>query len=128
MLSQAKTYAALALCGLAVGCAHAYQPVVDMKGVDPYRYEQDLAECRRYAEQVSPLQDAGLSALIGAAGGAALGAASGAAFGSPATGAAAGAALGGVGGAGYGGLSGADRQKSIINNCLHGRGYRVLGG
>lgn len=112
---------------LVAACASTYQPVVDMKGVDYYKYQQDLSECRGYAEKVNPLEDAGIGTLLGAAGGAALGAATGAAVGSPATGAAFGAAAGGLGGAGYGGLTGADRQKTIINNCLKERGYKVLG-
>jgi outer membrane lipoprotein SlyB len=118
----------MTLATLAVAaCASTYQPVIDLQGVDNYKYQQDLAACRQYAEQVNPVQDAGLDALIGAAGGAALGAATGAALGSPAYGAAAGAAAGGIGGAGYGGISGAERQKGIINKCLAGRGYKVLG-
>jgi hypothetical protein len=115
----------MATLGIAA-CASTYQPIVDTRGVDPYRYQQDLADCRSYADQVNPAQDAGVGALLGAAGGAALGAASGAVFGSPATGAAAGAAVGGIGGGGYGGLSAAERQKKVINNCLRERGYKVL--
>jgi len=112
---------------MVTACASTYQPVVDMQGVDHYKYQRDLAECRGYAEKVSPFEDAGIGTLLGAAGGAALGAATGAAVGSPASGAALGAAAGGIGGAGYGGLSAAERQKAIINNCLKGRGYKVLG-
>ncbi len=129
MVSQKKAVmTALMVTTLLAGCAHSYQPVVDMKGVNQQKYQQDLAECRQYADQINPVQDAGLDALIGAAGGAALGAATGAAFGSPAYGAAAGAAAGGIGGAAYGGVGGAEKQKSIINRCLQGRGYKVLGG
>ncbi len=112
---------------LLTGCAHSYQPVVDMQNVDQYRYQKDLTECRQYADQVSPLEDAGTDLLIGALGGAALGAATGAIVGDAAMGAATGAAVGGIGGAGYGGLSGAEKQKQIIRNCLSGRGYKVLG-
>jgi outer membrane lipoprotein SlyB len=112
---------------LLAGCAHTYQPVVDTQGVDQYKYQQDLAQCRSYAEQVNPWENAGIDTLIGAAGGAALGAATGAAVGAPAAGAAVGAAAGGIGGAGYGGISSANRQQIIINNCLRERGYRVLG-
>jgi len=127
-MSHMKASIAATLTTLAlVACAHNYQPVVDMQGVDQYKYQQDLAACRQYADQVNPVEDAGIDALIGAAGGAALGAATGAIVGSPAYGAAAGAAAGGIGGAGYGGVKGAERQKAIINKCLIGRGYKVLG-
>lgn len=116
----------LALALLA-GCAHSYQPIVDLQNVDQMRYQQDLAVCRQYADQVDPVKEAGTDLLIGALGGAALGAATGAIAGDAAMGAATGAAIGGIGGAGVGGVSGAERQKQIIRNCLSGRGYKVLG-
>ena len=62
---------AVAMATLA-GCAQTYQPVVDSKGHDSARYEQDLYECRQYAEQVSPAGKAAVSGLGGAAAGAAL--------------------------------------------------------
>jgi len=108
------------------GCASSYQPVVDLKGVDSNRYQQDLAECRKYAEKVDVAEDAATDTLIGAGVGAALGAAVGAIAGDPGTGAAIGATAGGIGGGAGGVGSSAQRQKSIINNCLSGRGYRVL--
>ena len=43
------------LIGLLVMAACAtetYQPVVDLKGADGGKYQQDLAECRRLASQV----------------------------------------------------------------------------
>src|SRR5690606_39285529 len=47
--------AVLVVVALALAaCARSYEPIVDMKGVDQARYQQDLAECRAYAEQVSP--------------------------------------------------------------------------
>ncbi|MDD5586419.1 MAG: glycine zipper domain-containing protein [Alphaproteobacteria bacterium] len=128
MRSRSITGISAALAAMFVAaCASTYQPVVDMQGVDTYKYQQDLSACRQYAEQVNPWESAGIDTLIGAAGGAALGAATGAVVGSPAMGAATGAAVGGIGGGAYGGLSGADRQKAIISNCLKGRGYKVLG-
>ena len=42
------------------GCAQSYQPVVDTRGQDTGRYQQDLYECRQYAEQTSPVQDLSL--------------------------------------------------------------------
>lgn len=124
-------HSAVVLIGLLslAACAtpQTYQPIVDTKGVDPYRYNQDLAECRQFGEQVDPATDTAKSALVGGAIGAALGAATGAVLGSPGTGAAAGAAIGGIGGGAGRGLSSVERQKQIIDRCLRGRGYNVLG-
>lgn len=121
-----STMTALSFGLLLVGCASTYQPIVDMKGVDNARYQQDLSECRQYAGQVDVAEDTATDTLIGAGIGAALGAAVGAIGGDPGTGAAIGATAGGIGGGASGGMSSAQRQKSIINNCLAGRGYRVL--
>jgi outer membrane lipoprotein SlyB len=110
------------------GCAQTYQPVVDTKGHDSARYQQDLFECRQYAEQVSPAGKAAVSGLGGAAAGAALGAITGALVGgvSAGSGAALGAATGGAVGVGAGAYSGVQEQERIINNCMRGRGYNVL--
>jgi uncharacterized protein YcfJ len=111
-----------------VGCAQSYQPVVDTKGHDTARYQQDLYECRQYAEQTSPVQDAAVGGLGGAAAGAALGAITGALVGgvSAGSGAALGAATGGALGVGAGAYSGVNEQQRIIDNCLRNRGYSVL--
>jgi outer membrane lipoprotein SlyB len=118
---------AVALATL-TGCAQTYQPVVDTKGHDSARYQQDLAECRQYAQQVNPAGDAAVSGLGGAAAGAALGAITGALVGgvSAGSGAALGAATGGAVGVGTGAYSGVKEQERIINNCMRGRGYNVL--
>ena len=118
---------ALAMATLA-GCAQTYQPVVDTKGQDSARYQQDLYECRQYAEQVSPAGQAAVGGLGGAAGGAALGAITGALVGgvSAGEGAALGAATGGAVGVGAGAYRGIDEQQRVIDNCLRGRGYNVL--
>lgn len=118
---------AVAMTTLA-GCAQTYQPVVDTKGHDSARYQQDLFECRQYAEQVSPAGKAAVSGVGGAAAGAALGAITGALVGgvSAGTGAAVGAATGGAVGLGSGAYSGVEEQERIINNCMRGRGYNVL--
>ena len=116
---------AVALATL-TGCAQSYQPVVDTKGHDTARYQQDLFECRQYAEQTSPAGNAAVGGLAGAAGGAALGAIGGAIAGNAGTGAAIGAATGGALGVGGGAYSGVSEQQRIIDNCLRGRGYNVL--
>ena len=107
-------------------CAQTYQPIVDMKGVDQALYAQDLAECRIYAEQVSPAGQAVAGALVGAAAGAAIGAATGAAVGQAGYGASVGAASGGSYGTFAGAAHGVTAQITIIRNCLFGRGYKVL--
>ena len=116
---------ALAAASLAA-CAQSYQPVIDTKNVDNAKYQQDLRECRQYAEQVNPYERAAIGTLIGAAGGAALGAVTGAVVGAPGAGAAIGAGVGGLGGAAVGGGTGIEQQKTIIDNCLKNRGYAVL--
>ena len=118
------------LCGsllLLAGCDHVvYQPIVDMKGVDPIQYQQDLRECQAYAEQVNPAGEALAGALIGAAAGAAIGSAVGAPSGQAGYGAtygaSAGAGMGGVAGT----ASGMRGQVQVVSNCLIGRGYKVL--
>ena len=109
---------------LIAGCASTPgKPIVDMKGVNAYQYEQDLEECSVYADEVSV---AGKT-VGGAAAGAAVGAAVGAIWdgqdgNSPARGAGTGAVVGAAGGAG----SGLNERSQVVKNCLSGRGYRVL--
>lgn len=128
---QAKKLLRLSSCAVIAltlaGCASTYTPVVDPQQTDMTRYQKDLAECRTLAEQIPAAENAATDAVIGGGVGAALGAALGAISGNPATGAATGAAIGGFGGGGAGALNSMDRQKKIINNCLTGRGYRILG-
>ena len=124
-----KRFLALALATATLaGCAQTYQPVVDTKGHDTARYQQDLYECRQYAEQVSPAGKAAVGGLGGAAAGAALGAITGALVGgvSAGEGAAFGAATGGAVGVGTGAYSGVQEQERVIDNCMRGRGYNVL--
>ena len=101
------------------GCA--YQPVIDQRGVDPTQYAADLADCRHYAESVSPGGEAAATAVAGGVIGAALGAIVGDSQ-TAGQGAAIGALLGGT----EGGANGADKQQQIIARCLAGRGYKVL--
>ena len=118
---------ALAAAGTLAACAQTYHPIVDMKDVDQGKYQTDLADCRQYAEQVSPAEDALAGTLIGALVGTAVFAALGAAGGDAGTGAAVGAALGGTTGAAAGVGGGIERQIQVIKSCLSGHGYRVLG-
>lgn len=111
---------------LASACA-AYEPTIDRAMMPAGRsYDQDLAECRAYADQVSTGGRTAGGTAVGAAFGAALGAIIGAFTGSAGTGAAIGASTGGLTGAASG-ASGAETDKrQIVANCLRGRGYSVL--
>ena len=111
--------------GLA-GCAHSYEPIVDTKGVDQARYQQDLSECRDYADQVNVGGEAAAGTGIGALLGGALGAIAGAFGGGAGRGAALGAGVGGVAGGAQGTAGGVSGQKQVIANCLRHRGYAVL--
>ncbi|WP_374374225.1 hypothetical protein [Dongia sp.] len=109
--------------------AQTYQPYQPYQA--PYQagvtrnYQQDLSECQAYANQVSPVQDAAVGALGGAAVGAGLGALTGAAFKgvSVGEGAAVGAIGGGVLGLAGGAYTGHQNQQDVLNNCMRGRGY-----
>jgi outer membrane lipoprotein SlyB len=106
-----------------------WQPTVDTYN-DPnaYRINQDIAECKQLASQASggttkeTAIGAGTGALIGAAGGAIVGAFTG----NPGAGAAIGAAAGGFGGGAAKGLSTEEKYKNAYNNCMSGRGHRVV--
>ena len=118
----------IAAVALSACAAQTYDPVVDTGNADSAQYQQDLYECRQYAEQVNPTGEAAENALIGAGAGAVLGVVTGALVGGVGIGegAAIGGALGGLGGAGHGALQGTEQQKRIIADCLQGRGYNVL--
>ena len=119
--------AAVALGLLVTGCG-PYEPIIDRgrAGFNEVAYQQDLAQCRAYAEQISLAQQAGTGGAIGAATGAAFGAIGDAFAGSAGTGAALGASLGGLSGVLGGGADASQRQDSVVRNCLAGRGYAVL--
>jgi uncharacterized protein YcfJ len=116
---------------LLTACASqtGWTPTVDTYN-DPnaYRINQDMAECKQLAVQASggtakeAAVGAGVGGLLGGAGGAVFGAFSG----NPGMGAAIGAAAGGLGGAAKQGFSAEDRYKSAYNNCMSGRGHRVI--
>ncbi|MBC6406109.1 MAG: hypothetical protein GDA41_10395 [Rhodospirillales bacterium] len=125
-----KLSATFLAVALIAGCANAYDPVVDFRVSNntSEAYDQNLRECRALAKQGgSAAEDAVVGGLGGAALGAAVGAIGGAILGGGAgTGAAAGAGIGGATGAAGGAISGVSDERSIIRNCLRGRGYAVL--
>jgi outer membrane lipoprotein SlyB len=102
------------------GCSSQPEPIIDTKGVNMTVYEQDLADCQAYAEQV-PVED-------GMARGAAVGGATGAAVGSirGRGGVGEDAAVGAVLGASKSGVQGAKEKEQVVKRCLRYRGYRVL--
>jgi outer membrane lipoprotein SlyB len=113
------------------GCASQtnWTPTVDgYNDPNAYRINQDMAECKQMASQASGgtvtqgAVGAGVGALVGAAGGAVVGAFTG----NPAGGAAIGAAAGGFGGGAQQGFSAEDKYKNAFNNCMSGRGHRVV--
>lgn len=111
----------------AIAEAQTYQPYQPYQTGVVRNYNQDLAECQAYANQVSPVQDAAVGAVGGAALGAGLGALTGAAFKgvSVGEGAAYGALGGGVLGLAGGAYTGHQNQRDVLNNCMRGRGYSV---
>lgn len=106
----------LALC--AAACAANPDPIVDMRGVDPVLYEQDLADCKQYTRQIQT--EVGVAK--GAAGGAVVGGAIGAIGGDTGKGAGVGAVAGGAKSAQ---LNEREKQR-VVKNCMRGRGYKVL--
>ncbi|MBT8085836.1 MAG: glycine zipper family protein [Woeseia sp.] len=108
----------LAACSLLSACASHPEPIVDMQGVDPVRFERDRDECAAYAAEVKPATGAAKGAVAGAAVGAATGAISGDAS--------RGAGYGGIYGASRSGLRGNAEKQAVFKRCLRGRGYRVL--
>ena len=108
------------------GCA-SFRPICDMRGIPQWEYDADLADCRLYAERISPGASMAAGAGIGAGIGALTGLIVGTAFGVDAGQLAGfGAILGGLHGAAAGGGAAAQSQMDIIKNCMRGRGYNVL--
>jgi len=113
-------YLILVFALISAGCA-THRPIVDMQGVDLHQYEVDLTQCTNYAQRIdvggSAAQSAAASAILGGILGAIL-----CGRNCAGTSAAASGVLGGASGAG----AGAEAQRSIVNRCMAGRGYRVL--
>lgn len=117
------------LLGACTAQQRAYEPVVDVaaSGRTQHEYRADLAECQALAAQQDSVRGAAVSTGVGAAAGAATGVLLGTMGGRPAHGLWQGAALGGLGGLGYGAWQGWAGQNRLVDNCLRGRGYSVLG-
>jgi outer membrane lipoprotein SlyB len=116
------SFISVSLFGCAATSGANYRPIVDSKGVDLNRYESDLRECQSYATQTAGAADsAAAGAIAGALLGAALAAAAGNNYSRSST-----ARVGAVSGAVGAGVEGERNQRTIINRCLAGRGYKVL--
>ena len=115
-----KLYLPVLLGLLLAGCA-SHKVIIDKEGVDMAKYEQDMAACREYAEEVPTGEAVGKGAIGGAVVGGAVGAILGGRRGAE--------TLGGVGvvtGAARGGAHSEREKAQVVKNCLRGRGYRVL--
>jgi len=106
---------------LATGaCTTTSEIIIDQKGVDMSRYEENLAECKSYSQQVAVAKKGAKGAASGAVIGGVIGAVG------HHSDAVEGAAVGAVSG-GARGLDEGDRTKvRVVKNCLRGRGYMVL--
>lgn len=103
-------------------CTTTDEIIIDEKGVNMVAYEQDLAECREYSQQVQK----GEKAARGAASGAVVGGLIGAIGGDSRSAAARGAGVGAVSGGAKGVSQGEREEVQVVKQCLRGRGYRVL--
>ena len=117
---QKWLYGLPALLLFVSACTTTSEIIIDEKGVNMSNYEQDLAECRSYSEQVA----VGEKAVRGAASGAVVGGAVGAVSNRHDT--AEGAAIGAITGGASGVNRGEQDKVRVVKNCLRGRGYRVL--
>ena len=115
-----KRYSLL-VAALFLSACSANKIIIDREGVDEARYQQDLARCQQYAEEV----EAGKKVAGGAVGGALIGGAIGAILGDSRTAARA-AGAGSVTGAAGGASRAAQEKTRVVKNCLRGRGYQVL--
>lgn len=95
--------------------------IVDTRDMDLAQYQQDLAECQAFADQVPVAERAATGAVVGAVIGGAIGAVLG-----DGEGAERGAGTGAISGGVRGTASGLSERDQVIKRCLQGRGYRVL--
>lgn len=113
---------AAGLGGCAAPGAGSRQFIIDSRGVDQNKYQADLADCQKYAQEVP---GAGTQAAVGAIAGAAAGALLSRLLGrdvprGPA------ARVGAATGAASGAVRGVEQEQQVVRQCLRGRGYSVL--
>lgn len=112
---------ALALAGCAVAPPRLDYSLIDPKGVDSRKYEQDYSECAELANQTDVGDRAAGSAVAGAIIGAIIG---GMICGRNCAGQVAGVSAASAAARGAG--SGAQEQQHALRACLAGRGYRII--
>jgi outer membrane lipoprotein SlyB len=106
---------------LVFSCTTTDEIIIDKKGVNMSHYEDDLAECKVYSEDVKVAEKGARGAASGAVVGGLIGA-----VGGGHRDASQAAGVGAVGG-GAKGLNEGDKDKvKVVKNCLRGRGYKVL--
>lgn len=105
-----------------LGACATKNAIVDTKGIDEAKYQQDYSECEAYADQVATGDTVAKSAGFGAFVSGAITAVLGGDSSSIARSAGAGA----VGGGAAGAMQGESEKGQVLRNCLRGRGYRVL--
>lgn len=103
---------------LVAACAAHPEAIIDTKGVDMVRYQQDVEECETFKDPIKT--------EVGAAKGAAAGAAVGGATGAVTGNAAQGAGVGAIAGAARSAQLSEREKQQVVKNCLRGRGYKVL--
>lgn len=99
-------------------CASHPDPIIDSRGVNMAQYEQDLTECKAFADDISVTEGTAKGAAVGAVVGAAAGAIGGDAG--------RGAGYGGISGGTQSGLKNQSEKDRVVKRCISGRGYRVL--
>ncbi|WP_163931999.1 glycine zipper domain-containing protein [Paraferrimonas sp. SM1919] len=110
----------LTLLSTITGCARE-RYIVDTKGKNMESYQQDLAECKSYTEQIDTSADAASDAASGAVVGALIGAIVGGE-----RGAVRGAGVGAVSGGTRGAVKAEREKDKVVKNCLRNRGYTIL--
>jgi len=102
------------------GCSAHPDPIIDTRGVNMTVYEQDLSDCKSYAEKVPVASGVAKSAAAGAVVGGAVGAVV------ERRDAAEGAAVGAITAGAASGSKEIKNKEQIVKRCLRYRGYRVL--
>jgi outer membrane lipoprotein SlyB len=120
-VAKKGSFISLLVAVAVTACTTTDEIIVDTKSVNMATYEQDLAECRSYAQGVKT----GEKATKGAASGALVGGLIGAIF-DGGEGAARGAGVGAVSGGAKGAGQGEREELQVVKRCMSGRGYKVL--
>lgn len=107
------------------GCTTTNEIIIDDRGVNMAKYEDDLAQCEVFAEQVPVGEKAARGAASGAVVGGAIGSVTNGGHHGHG-GAGEGAAVGAISGGAKGINDGQREQVQVVKRCLRGRGYRVL--